>query len=119
MLTAAAGGLTLLLLLVLCFSKRRRLLRLATGVSLLATRTGAAVLPIGISGTSTLMGREQTLPNYGTRIILRVGQPFHLAIPKGADRREALATADIELMRRIATLVEPRHRGEWEPWTEA
>jgi 1-acyl-sn-glycerol-3-phosphate acyltransferase len=89
------------------------------GVSLLATRTGAAVLPIGISGTSTLMGREQTLPNIGTRIILRVGQPFHLTIPKGADRREALAAADIELMRRIAALVEPCHRGEWEPWTDA
>lgn len=89
------------------------------GVSLLATRTGAAVLPIGISGTSTLIGREQTLPNIGTRIILRVGQPFHLAIPQGADRREALAAADIEVMRRIAALVEPRHRGDWEPWTEA
>ncbi len=86
------------------------------GVSLLATRTGALVLPVGISGTDALIGREKTLPNIGTRIILRVGQPFHLAIPGGVDRRAALADADTELMRRIAALVEPRHRGDWEPW---
>ncbi len=86
------------------------------GVSLLATRTGAAVLPVGISGTAQLIGRERSVPNIGTRIIMRAGPPFHLTIPDGVDRRAALADADIELMRRIAALVEPRHRGEWEPW---
>jgi 1-acyl-sn-glycerol-3-phosphate acyltransferase len=86
------------------------------GVSLLATRTGAPVLPVGVSGTSTLIGREQVMPRIGTRIRLRVGRPFQLTIPEGVDRRAALAQADIELMRRIATLVEPEHRGEWEPW---
>lgn len=86
------------------------------GVSLLATRTGAPVLPVGISGTGQLIGREQTLPRIGTRIILRAGRPFHLTVPAGVDRRAALAEADLELMRRIAALVEPRHRGEWEPW---
>jgi 1-acyl-sn-glycerol-3-phosphate acyltransferase len=88
------------------------------GVSLLATRTGTPVLPIGISGTDKLIGRERTLPKIGTRIVLRVGRPFQLTIPDGADRREALAAADIELMRRIAALVEPRHRGAWEPWID-
>jgi 1-acyl-sn-glycerol-3-phosphate acyltransferase len=88
------------------------------GVSLLATRTGTPVLPVGVSGTSTLIGREQTLPKIGTRITLRVGQPFHLSIPAGVDRRAALADADVELMRRIATLVEPEHRGDWEPWPQ-
>ncbi len=42
--------------------------------------------------------------------------PSRLTLPGGVDRRAALAAADVELMRRIATLVEPRHRGEWEPW---
>ena len=86
------------------------------GVALLATRTGAAVLPVGFSGTDRLLGRGRTLPAIGTRITLRVGRPFHLAIPPGADRREALAAADTELMRRIAALVDVRHRGPWEPW---
>ena len=88
------------------------------GVSLLATRTGTPVLPVGISGTDELIAREKVLPAIGSRIILRVGRPFQLSVPEGADRREALAAADVELMRRIAALVEPRHRGPWEPWTE-
>ena len=86
------------------------------GVSLLATRTGTPVLPVGISGTDVLIGRDRALPRIGTRIILRAGRPFQLTIPAGVDRRAALADADAELMRRIAALIEPRHRGEWEPW---
>ena len=82
------------------------------GVSLLATRTGAPVLPVGISGTSTLIGREQRFFKIGTRIILRAGRPFHFSVPSGADRRAALAAADEELMRRIAALVQPEHRGD-------
>jgi 1-acyl-sn-glycerol-3-phosphate acyltransferase len=88
------------------------------GVSLLATRTGTPVLPVGISGTDRLIGREQLLPRIGSRIILRVGRPFQLNVPDRGNRRAALAAADVELMRRIAALVEPRHRGRWEPWTE-
>jgi 1-acyl-sn-glycerol-3-phosphate acyltransferase len=86
------------------------------GVSLLATRTGAPVLPVGISGTDRLIGRGRALPAIGSRITMRVGRPFQLSIPDGAQRRSALAAADRELMRRIAALVEPRHRGDWEPW---
>ena len=88
------------------------------GVSLLATRTGTPVLPIGISGTDDLIAREQILPSIGSRITMRVGPLFTLSIADGADRREALAAADEELMRRIAALVEPRHRGRWEPWPD-
>jgi len=71
-----------------------------------------------LRGTDVLLGREQRLPDFGTRITLRVGRPFHLVIPKGADRRAALAAADTELMRRIAALVDMRHPGAWEPWPQ-
>jgi 1-acyl-sn-glycerol-3-phosphate acyltransferase len=86
------------------------------GVSLLATRTGTPVLPVGVSGTDVLIGREKVLPRIGSRISLRVGRPFQLSLAHGVDHREALKAADEELMRRIAALVEPRHRGRWEPW---
>ena len=88
------------------------------GVSMLATRTGTPVLPVGLSGTDDLIARGQTFPAIGARVIMRVGRPFTLTIPQGADRRQALEAADAELMRRIAALVEPRHRGKWEPWPE-
>jgi 1-acyl-sn-glycerol-3-phosphate acyltransferase len=86
------------------------------GVSLLATRTGAAILPVGLSGTDDLLGRGRRLPRIGHRITMRVGRPFRLAPPVGADRRAALSAADAELMARIAALVDPRHRGPWQPW---
>ena len=95
-----------------------RLLRARPGASLLATRTGATVLPVGISGTDELLGRGRRLPRIGTRVTLRVGRPFTLAL-EGDYRRSALAAADAEVMRRIAALLEPRHRGEWEPWPDA
>jgi 1-acyl-sn-glycerol-3-phosphate acyltransferase len=88
------------------------------GVSLLATRTGAPVLPVGVSGTDRLIARGQRLPRIGSRITLRVGRPFQLVVPAGADRRAALADADTQLMRRIAALVDRRHRGTWEPWPQ-
>jgi 1-acyl-sn-glycerol-3-phosphate acyltransferase len=94
-----------------------RLLAARPGASLLATRTGATVLPVGISGTDELLGRGRSLPRIGTRIALRVGQPFRLTL-EGDDRRAALAAADDQIMRRIATLVDPRHRGDREPWPE-
>ena len=88
------------------------------GVSMLATRTGTPVLPVGLSGTDELLAREQTFPHIGARLTMRVGRPFQLTIPAGLDRRAALEAADAELMRRIAALVEPRHRGKWEPWPD-
>ena len=95
-----------------------RLLRARPGASLLATRTGATVLPVGISGTDELLGRGRRLPRIGTGVTLRVGRPFTLAL-EGDDRRSALAAADAEVMRRIAALLEPRHRGDWQPWPDA
>jgi len=89
------------------------------GVTLLATRTGAPVLPVGISGADKLLGRNQKFPRLGARVIMRVGRPFHLSVPSGGDRRAALAAGDEEMMRRIAALLEPRHRGDREPWPDA
>ena len=88
------------------------------GVSMLATRTGTPVLPVGLSGTDDLISRGRTVPHIGARVTMRVGRPFTLTIAEGVDRRAALEAADAELMRRIASLVEPRHRGRWEPWPD-
>ena len=89
------------------------------GVALLATRTGTPVLPVGINGADAFLGRGRTLPRIGARIDARIGSPFTLSIPDEAERRTVLKGADTELMRRIAALLDERHRGTWEPWPDA
>jgi len=96
-----------------------RLGRPRPGVALLASRHAVPVLPVGVSGSDAFLRRGQRLPSFGARVIVRIGTPYQPVADRGGDRRAALAAADEELMRRIAALVEPRHRGDWEPWPEA
>jgi 1-acyl-sn-glycerol-3-phosphate acyltransferase len=85
------------------------------GVALLATRTQVPILPIGISGSDRFLSPGQVLPRIGTRITLRVGRPFVLHLDPDLPRRQALHAASDEIMRRIAALVAPEHRGQYEP----
>jgi 1-acyl-sn-glycerol-3-phosphate acyltransferase len=83
------------------------------GVALLASRTGVPILPAGASNTDQLLGRGRRLPRFGTRVTLRVGRPFTLALDATLGRREALAAANDRIMGEIAALVDARHRGRF------
>ncbi len=83
------------------------------GVALLAARSGVRILPVGISNTDVLLGRGKRLPRLGTRVTMRVGPPFTLTVDASLPRRQALAAANEEVMRRIAALVDERHRGRF------
>jgi len=100
-------------------SREGRLRQPRPGVTLLATRCGVPIVPVGVSGTDAFLPPGGKRPRFRVRVIVRVGDPWQPEVAGGADRRAALAAADAELMRRIAALVEPRHRGAWEPWTGA
>jgi 1-acyl-sn-glycerol-3-phosphate acyltransferase len=80
------------------------------GVAMLAVREGVRVLPVGLSGTDRLLGRGRSWPRIGSRVTLRVGEPFILALDPGQPRRQALLAASDEVMRRISDLVDPRQR---------
>jgi 1-acyl-sn-glycerol-3-phosphate acyltransferase len=88
------------------------------GVALLATRARVPVLPVGISGSDHFLGRGARVPRMGARITVRVGRPFVLSADPALPRREALEAANTELMRRIAALVDERHRDGYEPWPD-
>jgi 1-acyl-sn-glycerol-3-phosphate acyltransferase len=88
------------------------------GVALLATRTGVPILPVGISGTDRFLGRGARFPRIGARITVRVGRPFRVAADPALPRRQALEAANEELMRRLAALVDERHRDGYEPWPD-
>jgi 1-acyl-sn-glycerol-3-phosphate acyltransferase len=83
------------------------------GVAMLATRSGAPVLPVGVSGTDRFLGRGARFPKIGTRVTVRIGRPFTLTLDPSKPRREAMNAASDEIMRAIAALTDERHRGRY------
>jgi 1-acyl-sn-glycerol-3-phosphate acyltransferase len=83
------------------------------GVAVLALRTGAPIVPVGVSGSYERWPRGRRLPRPGGRVTVRVGSPFRLAdvLPPDLDRRAAKTAATDLIMRRIAELLPERQRG--------
>jgi 1-acyl-sn-glycerol-3-phosphate acyltransferase len=83
------------------------------GVALLALRSGAPIVPIGIAGSYRVWPKGQRLPHPGGRVIARIGEPFTLAevVPPDTDRRALKTVATTILMHRIAALLPPEQRG--------
>ena len=83
------------------------------GTTILALRSGARIVPIGVSGTRRVWPRGQKLPHPGRRrVVLRIGEPFTISAPgSGAERRAAQVAATTEIMGRIAALLPAAQRG--------
>ena len=83
------------------------------GVALLAQRTGASIVPIGVDGAYRVWPKGQRLPHPGGHITVRVGRPFRVAdeLPPGTDRKSAKGLATTLIMRRIAALLPLGQRG--------
>jgi len=78
------------------------------GSALIATRSGAPILPVGIIGTERLewLGWVSR-----PRITVNFGKPFYLPKGKGKVTREELAEYTDFVMERIAELLPPQYRG--------
>jgi 1-acyl-sn-glycerol-3-phosphate acyltransferase len=85
------------------------------GVAVLALRTGAPIVPVGVSGSYERWPRGQKLPHPGGRVTVRVGSPFRLAdeLSPDLDRRAAKSAATDLIMRKIAALVPEGQRGRY------
>ena len=85
------------------------------GTAMLAMRTGARIVPIGINNSDAVWRKGQKLPSPWPRrtVTMRIGASFSIdeVVPEGTDRRSAKGIATTALMHRIAALLEPRHRG--------
>jgi len=85
------------------------------GTAMLAMRTGARIVPIGINGSDAVWKKGQKLPSPFPRrtITVRIGESFAIddVVPEGTDRRAAKGIVTTALMHRIAALLDPRHRG--------
>jgi 1-acyl-sn-glycerol-3-phosphate acyltransferase len=83
------------------------------GVALLALRSGAPIVPIGIGGSNRVWPKGQRFPHPGGRVTVRVGRPFRPAeeIPPGTDRKTAKGLVTRMIMERIAALLPAGQRG--------
>jgi len=80
------------------------------GAAVLAIRSGAPVLPIGIAGSHRFWPRGGFV-RPGRRMKLTIGPVFRLDAPALADRHEATRRSTVELMRHIAELLPEEQRG--------
>jgi 1-acyl-sn-glycerol-3-phosphate acyltransferase len=83
------------------------------GVTLLAIRTGAPILPVAVWGTERLWPRGSSFLHPGGSVHLRVGPPFVLERRTLDGRRESLEEVTDRLMERIAILLPPAYRGAY------
>jgi 1-acyl-sn-glycerol-3-phosphate acyltransferase len=83
------------------------------GVALLAARTGVAILPVGIGELDHFLPRHAKIPRLFKRVTLRIGRPYTVEVPTGAERRAALEAATTDLMVRIGELLPERQWGAY------
>jgi len=87
------------------------------GVGLLALRSGAAIVPVGVGDSDRFWPKGRLLPRPGGRVAVRVGAPFHLSdvlgVDRGAARRLGKEVATTAIMARVAALLPERQRGAY------
>jgi 1-acyl-sn-glycerol-3-phosphate acyltransferase len=83
------------------------------GVTFLAIRTGAPILPVAVWGTERFWPRGSTFLHPGGRVHLRVGAPFVLERRTVDGKREDLEAVTDRLMERIAILLPAAYRGAY------
>jgi 1-acyl-sn-glycerol-3-phosphate acyltransferase len=84
------------------------------GPVMLANKTRAVLVPVGVSGTENLLSNLKRLRR--TPVIVHIGKPFR--IKQGVTRKQYAQGAQ-EIMYQIAPLVEPKLRGNYQDLSKA
>jgi 1-acyl-sn-glycerol-3-phosphate acyltransferase len=79
------------------------------GMALIAARTGASIIPVGITGTENAGRCWRRLRRVPVRIV--IGEPFRLDPASEQLRRPLLRTMTDEAMYRLAAILPPTYRG--------
>jgi len=91
-------------------SRNGRLKAGKPGAALIAMRSGAPLVPAGISGTQHIFPGRSRWPR-PTRVVIRFGAPFRLDhVPAGRLDRDALAAGTERIMSAIEELLPPDQR---------
>jgi 1-acyl-sn-glycerol-3-phosphate acyltransferase len=75
------------------------------GVTAIALKTGASVLPVGISGTEKVMPDGAKIPKF-PKITVRIGKPIPVSKVSGADRKAREEELTAHMMNEIGKLIE-------------
>ncbi len=89
------------------------LLKAQPGAALLAQRSGASILPVGISGSEMVWSKRGMPWSWFRRwpVEVRVGRPYRPTVPDSASQKQALALIAEEMMQRIAALLPEKYHG--------
>jgi len=81
------------------------------GVAFLASKSGYPVLPAALTGTEDRLVLENLKRFRKSHITATVGKPFHIEIPNGRGREQAMRQATDEIMCQLAALLPEKYRG--------
>ncbi|MFC1897532.1 lysophospholipid acyltransferase family protein [Chloroflexota bacterium] len=92
-------------------SPNNRLLPALPGSALIALRSGAPILPVGIIGTEKIRGLTWLL--HRPHIIVKIGHPFYLPQVSSKSAKTDLTELADFIMERIAELLPLEYRGDY------
>ena len=82
-----------------------------SGITLIASRSGAPILPIGITGTEEIKGITWMIRR--PQITVNIGCPFYLPAVSGRLSKSELAERTSSVMERIAELLPAEYHGNY------
>lgn len=106
-----ADGLTLVMFPEGTRSRSGRLRPAFPGPALIAMRSGAPILPVGIIGTEKIRGVTWLLRR--PQIMVNIGSPFYLPPVSSRLTKAELAELTNSIMGHIAELLPPEYRGDY------
>jgi 1-acyl-sn-glycerol-3-phosphate acyltransferase len=92
-------------------SKSEALQEAKPGVAFLAGKSGFPVIPVAVTGTEDRSVIENLKRFRRSKIVVKVGDPFRIEIPKGSGREQAMRKATDEIMCRIGAMLPEKYRG--------